>query len=191
MTRRWTVWSFVIVWDVWHLFSRGYAGSPHPGAGSGWSSTAFAFLQKKKKDETNVWCQSRGHKKNTLRAKWFQIILGESSGNYPSSTSDVPNNSDHRLRVGTAEQLRWLKAAMIEKKHVLVMNLNFAKVQSVFPLDPISASALFTLSPNNKCTHMRECAALSPDHPDGNVSKRRVAIIITDSLSFAAPSLCS
>lgn len=50
--------------------------------------------KKRKKDETNVWCQSRGHKKNTLRAKWFQIILGDSSGNYPSWTSDVPNNGD-------------------------------------------------------------------------------------------------
>lgn len=73
------------------------------------------------------------------------------------------------------------------------MNLNFVKVQSVFPLDPISARALcLHCHQITNGAHMRKCATLSPDHPDGNLSSRRVAIITTDSYRvFAAPALCS
>lgn len=70
------------------------------------------------------------------------------------------------------------------------MNLNFAKVQSVFPLDPISTRVLCLHC--HQITNARTCKICDrgglPDHLDANPSKQQIKIIVADRLNSAVPT---
>lgn len=81
-------------------------------------------------------------------------------------TNNGGQPGDHRLRAGNCGTAAMIKSTNDLKKnpkktkHVSVMNLKFAKVQSVFPLEPISARVLCLHC--HQMTNARENARRSP-----------------------------